>query len=76
MQDMDRIVIDPKILVGKPVIRGTRIAMEFIIELLSEGWIVSQILENYPHLKSEDVQACLSYACRMMKLEKVYPIPA
>jgi uncharacterized protein (DUF433 family) len=76
LQEIDRIVIDPKILVGKPVIRGTRIAVEFVIELLSEGWTVSQILENYPHLKAEDIQACLAYVCGMMKLEKVYPIPA
>jgi uncharacterized protein (DUF433 family) len=76
MEHDDRIVIDPKILVGKPVIRDTRIAVEFIIELLSEGWTVSQIIDNYPHLKAEDIQACLGYACRMMKLEKVYPIPA
>jgi uncharacterized protein (DUF433 family) len=75
MPDKDRILIDPKILVGKPVIRGTRIAVEFIIELLAEGWTVSQILENYPHLKAEDIQACLAYACQVMKMEKVYPIP-
>ncbi len=76
MQHDDRISIDPKILVGKPVIRGTRIAVEFVIELLAEGWTTDQILENYPHLKLEDVRACLAYACKMMKLEKVYPIPA
>jgi uncharacterized protein (DUF433 family) len=61
MQDIDRILVDPNILVGKPVIRGTRIAVEFIIELLSEGWAVSQIMDNYPHLKTEDIQACLEY---------------
>jgi len=72
----NRIVIDPKILVGKPVIRGTRIAVEFVIDLLAEGWSHEQILSNYPHLKPEDITACLRYAGSMMKQERVYPIPA
>ena len=72
----DRIIIDPKILVGKPVIRGTRIAVEFVIDLLAEGWSNQQILSNYPHLGAEDIAACLRYAGSMMKRERVYPIPA
>ena len=75
-QDDDRIIIDPKILVGKPVIRGTRIAVEFVIDLLAEGWSNQQILVNYPHLAPEDITACLRYAGSMMKQERVYPIPA
>jgi uncharacterized protein (DUF433 family) len=71
-----RIVIDPKILVGKPIVRGTRIAVEFVIDLLSEGWTHEQILANYPHLAPEDITACLHYAGSMMKRERVYPIPA
>jgi uncharacterized protein (DUF433 family) len=62
VQGIGRIAIDPKILVGKPVIRGTRIAVELIIELVSQGWAESQILENYPHLKAGDIHACLAYA--------------
>ncbi len=62
----ERIVIDPKILVGKPVIRGTRIAVEFVIDLLVEGWSNQQILSNYPHLVQEDINACLHYAGLMM----------
>ena len=75
-QGDDRIVIDPKILVGKPVIRGTRIAVEFVIDLLTEGWSHQQILSNYPHLAPEDITACLRYAGSMLKQERVYPIPA
>ena len=77
MPDGDnRIVIDPNILVGKPTIRGTRIAVEFVIDLLAEGWTQQQILANYPHLKVEDITACLHYAGLVLKQERVYPIPA
>jgi uncharacterized protein (DUF433 family) len=55
----DRIVINPKILVGKPVIKGTRIAVEFVVELLANGWTNEQILHEYDHLTPEDIQACL-----------------
>jgi uncharacterized protein (DUF433 family) len=71
----DRISVDPKILVGKPVIQGTRIAVEFILELLSEGWSHAQILENYPQLKQDDIQAALHYAAEALKQERVYPLP-
>ena len=55
----DRITVDPKVLVGKPVIKGTRIAVEFLMELLAEGWTHEQILKNYPHLTSDDIQAAI-----------------
>ena len=71
-----RIIIDPKILVGKPIIRGTRISVELVIDLLAEGWSHQQILSNYPHLASQDITACLRYAGSLMKQERVYPIPA
>jgi uncharacterized protein (DUF433 family) len=57
-----RIVIDPNILTGKPVIKGTRLAVEFIIELMAQGRGEKEILENYPGLQHEDIQACLRYA--------------
>jgi len=69
----DRISLDPKILVGKPVIKGTRMAVEFVIDLLANGWTESEILRNYPRLTHEDIQACLCYASSMMKSEHVYP---
>ena len=58
----DRIILDPKILAGKPVIKGTRLAVEFIIDLLANGWTKSEILKNYPRLSQEDISACFSYA--------------
>lgn len=71
----DRITVDPKILTGKPVIKGTRLAVEFIIDLLAQGWSVQQILDNYPGVTHEDVTACLHYASHVLKSERVYPIP-
>jgi uncharacterized protein (DUF433 family) len=72
----DRITADPAVLVGKPVIKGTRIAVEFLIELLAEGWTHEQILKNYPQLKQEDIQAALHHAAELAKLERVHPLSA
>jgi len=71
----DRIIIDPEILAGKPVIKGTRIAVEFILDLLADGWNHETILQNYPQLEREDVIAALRYAAETLKAEKVYPVP-
>jgi uncharacterized protein (DUF433 family) len=76
MNWQDRISVDPKILVGKPAIKGTRISVEFVIDLLGRGWSVEQILREYDHLTSEDIQACLAYASEVLKSERVYPLPA
>ncbi len=57
-----RITVDPDILGGKPVIKGTRLTVELIIGLLAAGWSVAQILHNYPGLTHADVEACLHYA--------------
>jgi uncharacterized protein (DUF433 family) len=70
------ITIDPNILVGKPTIVGTRLAVEFIIDLLAQGWSTDEILRNYPGLTIDDVRACLSYASAALKSEKVYAILA
>lgn len=72
MEWKERIIIDPKILTGKPVIRGTRLAVEFIIELLGEGWTELEILRNYPGISHADIQACLAYAGNVLKSERVY----
>lgn len=72
MEWEERIVIDPKILTGKPIIKGTRLAVEFILELLSNGWAEEKILKNYPQLSMEDVIASLKYATELLKEEKVY----
>ena len=72
----ERITVDPDILVGKPIIRGTRIAVEFMLELLANGWSYEQILSNYPGIKQEDIQACLAYAHDILQDERVFPLVA
>ena len=57
----DRISVDPKVLVGKPVIKGTRIAVEFLLELLANGWTLDQILKSYPQLTADDIHAALHF---------------
>ena len=76
MELPDRIVFDPEILSGKPVIRGTRLAVEFILDLLAAGCSEAEILQNYPGLQREDILACLSYASALAHKWKAYPIPA
>jgi len=72
----DRIVLDPKILAGKPVIRGTRLAVEFVLELLAAGQSEADILPDYPGLSREDILACLSYAIYLAHEYRAFPIPA
>jgi uncharacterized protein (DUF433 family) len=72
----DRISIDPKVLTGKPVVKGTRLAVEFIVEALAQGWTEGDLLKSYPGLTREDILACLAYASEVLKTEKVFPIPA
>jgi len=76
MADTARIVLDPAILAGKPVIRGTRLSVDFIIGLMADGWSEADILRNYPGITREDLAACLAYARDVLKSEKVYPSAA
>ena len=73
MEWQDRIVIDPNVLTGKPVIKGSRLAVEFIIELLAHGWTEQDIITNYPGITRDDILACLAYASDLLHEEKVYP---
>jgi uncharacterized protein (DUF433 family) len=73
MKWQERITLDPSILVGKPVVKGTRLAVEFIVDLLAQGWSEMEILRNYPGLTHEDIQACLRYASEILRAERVYP---
>ncbi len=57
-----RIVVDPAILVGKPIVKGTRLAVELIIDLVAQGWSEADLMKNYPGLTPEDIRACLAYA--------------
>lgn len=67
-------MIDPQVLVGKPAVKGTRIAVEFVIDLLAQGWSEDQVKHSYPGITSEDIRACLAYASEVLHAEKVYPI--
>lgn len=65
----ERIAANPNILGGKPVIRGTRISVELILELLASGATEQEILQDYPHLQVEDIHACLEYAAKALRNE-------
>lgn len=73
MTESSRIVLDPEVLSGKPVVRGTRLSVEFVLGLLADGWSEADILVDYPMLKREDIRACLAYARDRLASEKVYP---
>ena len=74
---MSRIIFNPNILGGKPIIRGTRISVEFILELMSSGMSIDDILKEYKHLKREDILDALDYASKVIKREEVIsPIAA
>jgi uncharacterized protein (DUF433 family) len=70
-----RISVNPKVLVGKPMVKGTRIAVEFVVDLLARGWTAERILQEYDHLAAEDIQACLAYVNEVLKSERVYLLP-
>jgi len=74
MNWQERIVVNPEILVGKPVVKRTRLAVEFIIGLLAQGWPEAELLRSYLGLTHEDIQPCLSYAGELLQGEKVYPV--
>jgi uncharacterized protein (DUF433 family) len=73
MNNQSRIVVDQDILVGKPVVKGTRLSVDFLLGLLSQGWTESEILRNYPGLERDDLLACWAYAAEVLGQEKVYP---
>ena len=70
----DRITINPKVMLGKPVIKGTRIPVDAIIKRLAQGMSTQEILEEYPNLKEEDVRAALEYAAKVVSGEDVNPV--
>ena len=71
---MGRIVFDTKILGGKPIIKGTRISVDFILELLSSGMSIELVLKEYKHLKRNDILSALEYASKVIKREEIIPI--
>jgi len=75
MTEVPRIVLDPSVLAGKPIIRGTRISVDFILELLASGWTESAVLHEYPGLGRDDILACIRYAQEIVRDERVYATP-
>ena len=69
-----RIVANPEVLVGKPVIKGTRISVELVMDLLSSGYTPEQIVQQYDHLTLDDIHACLAYAKEVIRSERVYAV--
>lgn len=72
-QLLDRIVVDPEILGGKPIVRGTRIPVELVLKRLSQDLDLQTIYESYPRLKPDDVKACLAYAQARVEGEELFP---
>ncbi len=65
----DRIEVNPAVLVGKPIIKGTRISVELIMDRMADGWSIEDLLASYPHISREDVLAALSFASELFKEE-------
>jgi len=70
----DRITVDPRILVGKPVVKGTRISVGMVVDFLAAGWTNEQILDSCPTLRPDDISASLAYASEILHSEKVFPL--
>ena len=73
MTEHPRISLAPNVLDGKPVIRGTRLSVEFVIGLMADGWSEADILGSYPGVTRDDLIACLAYARDTLSSEKVFP---
>jgi uncharacterized protein (DUF433 family) len=73
-QLLDRIVLDPNVMVGKPVIRGTRLTVDFILNLLAQGSTENDILNEYRGLEIEDIQACFLFATKFLKNTDFMPL--
>lgn len=70
---MERITVDPKIHFGKPIIKGTRVTVQNVLELLNEGLTFKQIIQDYyPDLKQDDIRACLQYAIALVAAEDIH----
>jgi len=72
----DSIEVNPKVLVGEPIVRGTRISVELVLEMIAAGVSEAEILDNYPGLTAEDIRACVAYAAEIVASERVYPLSA
>lgn len=73
---LERITINPKVMVGKPVIRGTRLTVEYILGLLAHGTSIEEILQEYPGLEKDDIYACLLFASKTLEDASFVPLKA
>ncbi|GJD15614.1 hypothetical protein RIVM261_005700 [Rivularia sp. IAM M-261] len=73
-QLLERIVLNPKILAGKPIIKGTRLSVEYILNLLAHGASITEILEEYEGLAPEDIQACILFASKSLSNTSFMPL--
>jgi uncharacterized protein (DUF433 family) len=73
-QLLERIVLNPKVMVGKPLIRGTRLTVDFILNLLAHGATEKEILEEYKGLSEEDIRACFLFATKTLKETEFVPL--
>lgn len=73
---LERIATNPKVMVGKPVIRGTRLTVEYVLELLAHGATIEEILEEYPGLEKDDIYACLLFASKTLQDASFIPLAA
>lgn len=71
----ERIEVNPAVMMGKPVIRGTRITVELILHKLAEGATEGELLEDYPHLKPEDIRAAIAYGAASVAHEEIVLLP-
>lgn len=74
MQSSNYIVADPKVMLGKPVIKGTRITVEFVLESFGNGESMESFLKSYPHLNEKQILAAFKFASEVIKTDKVYPV--
>jgi uncharacterized protein (DUF433 family) len=72
--ELQRITLNKDVLAGKPVIKGTRIPVYLILELLASGMNQEEVLNEYPSLTSEDIRACLAYASKIVREEEIIPL--
>jgi uncharacterized protein (DUF433 family) len=73
-QHWQRITVDPNVMVGKPLIRGTRIPVELIVRMLAQGIAEADILREYPRLQPDDIRAALAYAAQVLAEEDIFPL--
>lgn len=71
---MKRIVVNPRVMVGKPIIKGTRVTVDAILGRLAEGWNFNEIIEDFPHLTKEDIKAAIMYAESIVRGEDIVPV--